>query len=281
VNPRTDEERAVLRSEAALSQLVEALPKLEASAAEAQAALAELTRSLPPVKERAQQSELDAQAAEGQATQARSAEVVAAARLQALTAPLGEKEGSAASAEQEHARRKAVAAEVLPALDEALTIATAAEETLRIFPEDLAAQAAHSASTEELTRVMALNQLAELEVARARVLAHAAEKTLFLWRERLEAHASDHKSLMSIADEKEAVAMNERATANDADAELSAFLSKLTQADGLFVEANESLANARDDQAKHTSLLESARPRWEELQEALVRTNGRVQQAPN
>lgn len=281
VNPRTDEERAVLRSEATLSHLIEALPTLEASATEAEAASAELTQSLLPVKERAQQFELAAQAAEGQATQARSAEVAAAARLQALAAPLGEKELVASSTEQEHTRLKEVAAKVQPELEEALVIAAAAEEVLRINPEDAAAQAAHDTCTEELTRVMALQQLAELEVARAGVLAHAAERALILWREALEVHASEHKGLIIIADEREAVAMHERAKAHDADAELSDFTAELTKADVTFAEAQEELVAARDEQTKHTSLLESARPRWDELRESLVRTNGRVEPASN
>ena len=281
VNPKTDEERAVLRSEAALSQLMEALPTLEASATEAEAALAELTQSLLPLKERAQQFELAAQAAEGQATQARSAEAAAAARLQTLTTPLGEKEEVASSTEQEHARLEEVAAKIRPELEEALVIAAAAEEVLRINPEDPAAQAAHHTCAEELTRVLAIKQLAELEVARASVLAHAALRALILWKETLEVHASEHKGLMSIADEREAVAMRERAKAHDADAELSAFAAEITKADETFTEAQKDLVAARDEQNKHTSLLESARPRWEELREALVRTKGRVQRASN
>ena len=277
VNPRTDEERAVLRSESALSQLLEALPGLETSATEAEAAIAELTQSLLPVKERAQQLELAAQAAEGQATQARSAEVAAAARLQALTAPLGAKVELASSTEQEHSRLEEVVAKIRPELEEALVAAAAAEQVLTINPEDPAAQAAHRTCTEELTRVMALKQFAALEVATASVLAHTAERALILWREKLEVHASEHRALITIAEEREAVAMSERAKAHDADAELSALTAELTKTQETSAGAQKELVSARDEQSKHTSLLESARPRWEKLKEDLVRTNGRVQ----
>jgi hypothetical protein len=276
VNPKTDEERAVLRAEAALMNLSDSIPSFDSAAAEAKLGLAELTRTLPPVKQRAEQEESAAQAAEGQATQARSAETAAGERLDLLTRPLREKEEAASVADQEHARRSAAATNARPTLDQALMSAAAAEEALALAPEEIAAQVAFEASKQDLMNAKAVIQLAEIEAARTEVLAHSARRALSIWTTKLEGHAAEHTALRVIADEMNLVAMNARARAQESESELAAFMAKHTVASDLFSDASEILIKARADHAQHTSSLESARPTWEALQIVLLETGGRV-----
>jgi hypothetical protein len=278
VNPRTNEERAVIRSEARLAALEVELPNFKVAVEEAQVALNDLTPAMAPAEELAATTEAAAQQAAQGASQARAEEEAAAARLAAIQAPLPTKEAALAAAEAAEPQLRTAGVEARAALDEALAASSAAEEAFAISPDDPAAQAAQQAAAEALAGATGVTHQAELDLAKAEVATHSARTALALWRERLEAHDSEHAALETRAVEAELVATNTRATATDAANQLTALQARHTEAAAALTQATTTLETARTKQAHHVTLLETARPAWDSLRAHLDQSGGRVPQ---
>jgi len=224
-------------------------------------------------------TEAAAQAAAERAAQAREDEQVEARHLASIRAVLSTKETVRAAAEAAEPSLRSASASARASLQEALAGSADAEEALTIAPDDPAAQAAQQHAADTLAGATATAHLAEAELAKAEVATRSAQTALSLWRERIEAHVSEHSALQTQATEAELVAANARATATDASHQLTALQGRHAEADAALGQASSALDAALNEQTHHTVLLESARPAWEALRAHLAQSGGRVQRA--
>ncbi|MCH2105989.1 MAG: hypothetical protein MK291_05055, partial [Planctomycetes bacterium] len=162
VNPKTDEERAVLRHEARLAELEVTLPELETKVQEGQTSLDEVTAALPAAGARASETEAAAQEAAQGAAEVRAEELASRGRVGAIEGPLPEKQAASDAALKEEAALREASEVARRALDEAIDLMSEAEEAAALAPEDPELLRVLQERREGLSGAIALAQLSEL-----------------------------------------------------------------------------------------------------------------------